>query len=137
MSAVPQLIATVLDAEDGPALAAFWSEFLALDYRPGQGPDDDPGFIVLDDENGSPKLAVQQIGGFRRASWPHADTPAQMHLDLFVPDGAAQRTQLERALALGATVLDDRSADAADPLVVMADPAGHPFCLIAPPPATN
>lgn len=40
-----------------------------------------------------------------------------------------------RALARGATLLDDRSDDDGDPLVVMADPAGHPFCLIAPPAA--
>ena len=62
MSEFPRLIATVLDAEDAPALAAFWRDFLGLAYRPGQGPSDDPGFIVLDDDGGSPKLAVQQVG---------------------------------------------------------------------------
>jgi hypothetical protein len=133
MSEFPRLIATVLDTEDAPALAAFWRDFLGLAYRPGQGPADDPGFIVLDDEHGSPKLAVQQVGSLRPPSWPSGDVPAQMHLDLFVSDADAQRHQVDRAIGLGAQVLDDRSGDAADPLVVLADPAGHPFCLIAPP----
>lgn len=133
MGEFPRLIATVLDAEDGPALAAFWHDFLGLTYRPHQGPDDDARFIVLDDESGSPKLAVQQVDSLLRSSWPHGDTPTQLHLDLFVPDDAEQARHVARALELGGSVLDDRSGNDADPLVVLADPAGHPFCLIAPP----
>lgn len=37
--------------------------------------------------------------------------------------------QHERALALGARLLEDRSDDAEEPLRVYADPAGHPFCI--------
>ena len=129
----PELIAPCLDAEDGRALAAFWQEFLGLPYRPGQGPDDDPNFIVIDGPAGAPTLAVQQVESLPRATWPGGDTPQQVHLDLLVRTLDQQRRQVERAVALGAVVLDDRSGDAADPLVVMADPAGHPFCLICPP----
>jgi Glyoxalase-like domain len=39
--------------------------------------------------------------------------------------------QHERALALGARLLQDRSDDPEEPLRVYADPAGHPFCIIA------
>ena len=35
----------------------------------------------------------------------------------------------ERALALGATLLDDSRRDPEEPLRVYADPSGHPFCL--------
>ncbi|MEM8708770.1 MAG: VOC family protein [Actinomycetota bacterium] len=129
----PRLIAPCLDAEDSRALAGFWSDFLGLAYRPGQGPDDDPGFIVLDGPDGAPRLAVQQVASLPRATWPSGDVPAQAHLDLVVADRVDQADQVQRALALGATLLDDRSDDDGDPLVVMADPAGHPFCLIAPP----
>ena len=87
---------------------------------------------VLDDEAGSPKLAIQQVAQLDKPTWPDRGIPAQMHLDLFVPDVEAQRHQVDRAVGFGATLLDDRSHDAADPLVVLADPAGHPFCLIAP-----
>jgi hypothetical protein len=37
----------------------------------------------------------------------------------------------ERALVLGARLLEDRSDDPEEPLRVYADPAGHPFCIIA------
>ena len=37
--------------------------------------------------------------------------------------------QHRRALALGAELLLDRSADPEEPLYVYADPAGHPFCI--------
>ncbi len=131
--APPELIAPCLDAEDGRALAAFWQQFLELPYRPGQGPDDDPTFIVINDQGGTPKLAVQQVVSLPKATWPSSDVPQQVHLDLLVQTSEQQRHHVERAVALGASVLDDRSDDAADPLVVMADPAGHPFCLICPP----
>jgi hypothetical protein len=37
--------------------------------------------------------------------------------------------QHERAMALGARLLEDRSQDLEEPLRVYADPAGHPFCI--------
>ena len=37
----------------------------------------------------------------------------------------------ERAVALGARLLADRSDDPEEPLRVYADPAGHPFCIIS------
>ena len=129
----PELIAPVLDAEDGRALAEFWRVFLGLPYRSGQGPDDDPNFIVIDDSSGAPKLAIQQVDSLPRATWPGGATPQQVHLDLLVRTLEQQARQVERAVELGGVVLDDRSGDAADPLVVLADPAGHPFCLICPP----
>ncbi len=36
----------------------------------------------------------------------------------------------EHAEALGARLLNDRSHDQGEPLYVLADPAGHPFCLL-------
>lgn len=133
----PRLIAPCLDAVDAPALAAFWQAFLGLGYRPGQGPDDDPAFIVIDGPDGVPELAFQQVESLPPVTWPHGDTPQQIHLDLSVATAAQQTRQVERALALGAILLDDRRGDPTDPLVVLADPAGHPFCLIRPPDAAN
>jgi len=60
-----------------------------------------------------------------------------MHLDLSVPTIQDFNAQHERALALGATELRDRSNDPQEPLRVYADPAGHPFCIfVAAPRAT-
>ena len=53
----------------------------------------------------------------------------QLHLDLTVPDVAALERQRERAEALGAVVLLDRTDDDDEPLYVLADPSGHPFCV--------
>lgn len=129
----PRLIGPCLDAEDGRSVAEFWRALLGLTYRPGQGPDEEPGFIVIDGGDGAPVLAIQEVDELPAATWPGGDTPQQIHLDLTVSDRDAQRRHVQRALELGAVVLDDRSDDEADPLVVLADPAGHPFCLIAPP----
>jgi hypothetical protein len=52
-----------------------------------------------------------------------------MHLDLTVPDLASFAAQHERALALGARMRYDRSADPEEPLRVYADLAGHLFCI--------
>jgi hypothetical protein len=46
-----------------------------------------------------------------------------------VPTMADLDVQHERALALGARLLEDRSDDPEEPLRVYADPAGHPFCI--------
>ena len=55
--------------------------------------------------------------------------PAATHLDLTVGTAADLDAQHERALALGARLLYDRSEEPEEPLRVYADPAGHPFCI--------
>jgi hypothetical protein len=53
----------------------------------------------------------------------------QLHIDFTVPSVAELERQRQRAEALGAEVLFDRTDDAAEPLYVFADLAGHPFCI--------
>ena len=48
-----------------------------------------------------------------------------------MPTKVPQSGGYARALALGARLLEDRSDDSEEPLRVYADPAGHPFCIIA------
>ena len=69
------------------------------------------------------------------ATWPEGPIPQQLHLDLTVRTAADLDVQHERALALGARMLYDRSGDPEEPLRVYADPAGHPFCIFAVEPA--
>jgi hypothetical protein len=52
-----------------------------------------------------------------------------LHLDLPVPNKAELDPAHQRALALGAQLLRDRSDDQEEPLWVYADLAGHPFCI--------
>ncbi len=69
----------------------------------------------------------------KRATWPSEEVPMQMHMDFRVPAYEDLTPHRERAEALGATLLYDGTADQGNPLYVLADPAGHPFCLLVGP----
>lgn len=66
---------------------------------------------------------------YQAPTWPVGPRPQMQHLDSTVPTVADLFRQRQRALALGARELFDRSDDPDEPLFVFADPAGHPFCL--------
>ena len=66
----------------------------------------------------------QQVGDYNPPRWPDPAHPQQAHLDLLVDDLDAGEA---RALELGATRLDGGG----ERFRVFADPAGHPFCLVA------
>jgi Glyoxalase-like domain len=53
-----------------------------------------------------------------------------MHMDFTVPTVDDLERHRERAEVLGARLLYDRSKEEGEPLYVLADPAGHPFCLL-------
>jgi len=130
----PTLLHTVLDTTDVRALAEFYRELLGLTYRqgdepPAAGEPDDADWLVLVDGEGNRKLAFQQVERLERTTWPKHDVPMQLHLDLTVPSSPDLERQRERAEALGATLLLDRTEDPDEPLYVFADPSGHPFCI--------
>jgi catechol 2,3-dioxygenase-like lactoylglutathione lyase family enzyme len=133
MAVHPQLLHTVLDTTDCRRLAEFYRELLGLQYRPGDEPPsdgpDDADWLVLVDDEGRRKLAFQQVESLKPTTWPEHDVPMQLHCDFTV----ASRDELERhrgrAEELGAGVLLDRTADDDEPLYVLADPSGHPFCI--------
>jgi catechol 2,3-dioxygenase-like lactoylglutathione lyase family enzyme len=130
----PQLLHTVLDTTEPRALAEFYRQLLGLHYRPGDEPPDDGSpddadWLVLGTAAGARQLAFQQVGELQRTTWPEPDVPMQLHLDFTVPDVAELERHRERALALGAEMLLDRTDEPDEPLYVLADPSGHPFCL--------
>jgi catechol 2,3-dioxygenase-like lactoylglutathione lyase family enzyme len=130
----PTLLHTAIDTTDPRALAEFYRELLGLQYRPGDEPGGanggaDAEWLVLVDEVGTRKLAFQRVERLERTTWPQHDVPMQMHLDLTVPTVEDLERQRERATSLGAEQLMDRSDDPDEPLYVLADPSGHPFCI--------
>lgn len=133
MAEYPELLHTAIDTTDVRGLAEFYRRLLGLAYRPGDEPPssgpDDADWLVLVDAAGARQLAFQQVERLERTTWPAHDVPMQMHLDLTVTDVAELGRHRDRALSLGATLLLDRSADGDEPLYVLADPAGHPFCI--------
>jgi catechol 2,3-dioxygenase-like lactoylglutathione lyase family enzyme len=131
----PQLLHTVIDGTDIRRLAEFYRELLGLRYRPGDEPPadgaaDDADWLVLVDDQGARKLAFQQVDSLPRSTWPAHDTPMQLHVDFIVPSVSELQRHRERAQALGAETLLDRTDDEDEPLYVLADPAGHPFCIL-------
>jgi catechol 2,3-dioxygenase-like lactoylglutathione lyase family enzyme len=134
MAEYPQLLHTVLDTTRPRELAEFYRQLLGLRYRPGDEPPadgvaDDADWLVLLDSTGARKLAFQQVDHLPRTTWPKHDVPMQLHLDFTVSSLAELRRQRERAEALGAELLFDRTDDANEPLYVFADLSGHPFCI--------
>lgn len=135
-NSLPVIRQTVLDATDARALAEFYRLLLGLVYRPGDEPPPDgchdprgQDWLVLRTQDNRIRLAFQQVDRLPQATWPTGPRPQQLHLDLTVTTKAELDTQHQRAVDLGATLRQDRSANEREPLRVYTDPAGHPFCL--------
>lgn len=134
MTEYPQLLHTVLDTTVPRELAEFYRQLLGLRYRPGDEPPadgapDEADWLVLVDSAGVRKLAFQQVDHLPRTTWPKHDVPMQLHVDFTVSSLAELHRQRERAEALGAELVLDRTEDPDEPLFVFADLAGHPFCI--------
>jgi hypothetical protein len=132
----PTIRQTVLDTTDPRGLAEFYRQLFGLVYRPGDevppaGEPDENGqdWLVLRTPGGEPALAFQKVDELTPPTWPEPGVPQQLHLDTTVPTVEDFARAHERALALGARVLFDRSDDEEEALRVYADPAGHPFCI--------
>jgi catechol 2,3-dioxygenase-like lactoylglutathione lyase family enzyme len=103
----------IVDCPDPAVLARFYAVLLG---QPITYESDD--FVVVANNDTTSGLAFQRAADHRPPTWPDPTVPQQMHLDVMVEDVAEATPQV---LALGAAQLRDE---------VLADPAGHPFCLI-------
>ena len=128
----PRLRQTVLDTPEPRRLAEFYRALLGYEYRDGDEPgaaDEAPDWLVLVDKTPAPRLAFQLAADMPAPQWPEGSPPQMLHLDLTVDNTAALAHQYARALSLGARLLLDRSDDEDEPLYVLSDPSGHPFCI--------
>ena len=130
----PRLLHTVLDTTDVRGLAEFYRELLGLQYRSGDEPPadgsvDDADWLVLVEADGTRKLAFQLVDRLKPTTWPEHDIPMQLHIDYTVTSVEELELHRDRALSLGAHILLDRTDDKDEPLYVLADPSGHPFCI--------
>ena len=118
---------TVIDSNDADGLSRFYEKLLGWTRFPGDE------FTVLANvaQQGFPTwITFQQVDDYVPPVWP-ASTDAQQqmaHLDFHVED---VNEAVKHALACGATMADVQLEDG---WRVMIDPAGHPFCLLPPPP---
>jgi catechol-2,3-dioxygenase len=135
MPGYPVLVHTAIDARDCRALAEFYRELLGLHYRerdrpPTDGSPDEVDWIVLLDDAGRRVVTIQEKPDTLAPTWPSEEVPLQMHMDFAVPTLDELERHRARAEELGARLLHDRTDRVDAPLYVLADPAGHPFCLL-------
>jgi catechol 2,3-dioxygenase-like lactoylglutathione lyase family enzyme len=135
MSGYPVLIHSVIDARDCRGLAEFYRRLLGLHYRerdkpPTDGSPDEVDWIVLLDDRGHRVVTIQRKADTTPPTWPSEAVPMQMHLDFGVSSVEELERHRARAERLGARLLHDRTHVEDAPLYVLADPAGHPFCLV-------
>jgi catechol 2,3-dioxygenase-like lactoylglutathione lyase family enzyme len=109
---------TVLNVADLARAMAFWTAALGYVVRDG-----DPTFIVLTD----PRRRWSNVS-LQRSAAPKVGRN-RLHLDLYAQDHRAEVARLE---SLGATRLPWEYPPDAD-FIVMADPDGNEFCVIASP----
>ena len=70
-------------------------------------------------------ISFQRVEGYRVPTWPTNQVPTQIHLDFFVDSLEDMERHLHDHGATTAPIqphLDNG-------LIVMLDPAGHPFCI--------
>ena len=131
----PRIAQTVLDTGDARRLAEFYRLLFGLAYREGDEPppagEPDPrgaDWLVLRNPGGI-QLAFQQVEDYAPPTWGEPTRPQMLHLDTVVDSVEQLHRQRERAEELGARVMHDRVDDPEEPLLVLVDPAGHPFCI--------
>ena len=115
--AVARLGSVSLDCSDPLALGTFWASLLEgeLAFTSEQ-------FVAVKTDRGW--ITAIQVPDYRAPTWPGAEVPKQIHLDLAVTDLEAAEAE---AVRLGAVRTVEQPAP--DRYRVMLDPAGHPFCL--------
>ncbi len=110
------LFAVTIDAPDASALARFYADLTGMEVT-YDGPEG--SFVTAGGRN----LMFQQVAEYTPPRWPDPERPQQAHLDLRADDLDAGEA---RARELGASRLDAGG----ERFRVLADPAGHPFCLV-------
>jgi len=104
-----------IDCADAYALATFWSKAL-----------DQP--LHEEDQPGDPEALIE-AAGVLFVTVPETKTVKnRVHFDL-QPQDRTRDEEVERLLALGATVVDDQRKPDGTGWVVMADPEGNEFCV--------
>jgi hypothetical protein len=68
-----------------------------------------------------------------RSTWPDAKVPQQLHFDMTVASLDELNSMHSKVLALGGSLLFDRSDSQEEPLRVYADLDGQPFCIFVAP----
>ncbi|HXD60676.1 MAG TPA: VOC family protein [Lacisediminihabitans sp.] len=106
----------VIDCQDFSALGHWWADALGWDIID----ESDDGLELRNPDRSGPTLYFGNV--------PEPKTVKnRLHLD-FVPDD--QQVEVDRLISLGARRVDIGQSDD-EPWVVLADPEGNEFCILA------
>jgi hypothetical protein len=112
------------DCHDPYLLAGFWSQVTGYREDPENRnfPDDPEAALLAPD--GSATLLFIKVPESKQGK-------NRVHLDLAPPEPTpdARDAEVERVLALGATIVADRRREDRSGWVTMADPEGNEFCI--------
>ncbi len=98
---------------------AFWSQVLG--YRPREPRLDPERTMLVDPAGRGPAITLLVADEV-------ATNPEPVHLDLYV---GARAKHVERLVALGATVVDDWPDPGEHDSILLRDPDGNEFCVVA------
>jgi predicted enzyme related to lactoylglutathione lyase len=104
-----------IDSADAYALAGFWSQVLDLP-------------VHKDNEPGDEEVLIEGAGMLFVTVPEPKTVKNRVHLDL-QPQDRTRDEEVERVLALGATLVDDRRNPDGRGWAVLADPEGNEFCV--------
>lgn len=120
-------VGVTLDCVDLELIKGFWSQALDLPDVEQEG-----DYLLLRAEADAPRSGVR---GLTLQRVPEAKAGKnRMHLDVVVDD---VDVEVDRLVALGATVVGREAEPTAEELTVMGDPEGNEFCVIKARPATD
>lgn len=114
-----EIHAVTIDSEDPYELATWWSKAtgLPLDNEAEQGDDE----VALETER-FPFLLFIRVPETKA-------TKNRIHLDVNGTEGRTRDEEVERLLALGATIFEDHRRADGTGWVTMHDPEGNEFCV--------
>lgn len=110
-----------LDCPDPWGLAQFYAQLLGWEVSGENSPGD--RWVTVLNPDGGADICFQEDPDWQAPTWPSNERAQMLHIDFDVDDMDAEQ---ERALSLGARLLDDKP----ESFRVYADPVGHPFCLV-------
>jgi catechol 2,3-dioxygenase-like lactoylglutathione lyase family enzyme len=122
MDAIGRLSDLVFDCADPDRLAEFWSQVFGMRVLRT-----DADSVTLAGTRPPHRISFQRCAGYVAPAWPDDQGSQQLHLDVVVGDLAEA---VRRTTALGARPLTDTLDEDQAAWRIMADPEGHPFCLV-------
>ena len=116
MNGIGELAAVVIDCADPAPMATFYQTLRGGEIVRNEG---DSAWLKINGRT----LVFRRLEDYRPPTWPANELPMHVHWDYLVDDLDAAQRQL---VDIGGTVASTQVG-----LVVMLDPAGHPFCIAA------